>query len=407
MNIRLKHIGSRERQLVATMAIRTKQNKVLVDPSSISTSVFQVASLSSTASFASSTASASFVYTSPKRRSVSRKIESSSVHGLLEAMKDSSPPRTRGTVSDPFDKSDIDTVDLQRRAWLVKHPSALDKFDQIIESASGKRIVMFLDYDGTLSPIVEDPERAFMSDEMRTTVKEIAFHFPTAIITGRSREKVYEFVQLPELYYAGSHGMDIRGPAESCNGVAAEGTKALDEKGNAVVLFQPASEFALVINEVFKLLDDKAKKVPGAQVEHNKFCVTVHFRRVKEENWVALAEQVQNVLQSYPNLCVNQGRKILEIRPSIAWNKGKALEYLLKSLGLGNRSDVFPIYMGDDQTDEDAFKVLSRKKLGLAVLVSSIAKETNAVSSLRDPGEVLEFLRRLVKWKRRRLNRFT
>ena len=71
---------------------------------------------------------------------------------------------------------------------------------------------MFLDYDGTISPIVKQPERAFMSDEMRAAVKRVAALYPTAVISGRSREKVYDFVQIPELYYAGSHGLDIVGP---------------------------------------------------------------------------------------------------------------------------------------------------------------------------------------------------
>lgn len=56
---------------------------------------------------------------------------------------------------------DVDVIQLQ-------HPSALDMFEQIIEASQGKQIVMFLDYDGTLSPIVEDPDRAFMSDSVST-----------------------------------------------------------------------------------------------------------------------------------------------------------------------------------------------------------------------------------------------
>lgn len=114
----------------------------------------------------------------------------------------------------------------------VRHPSALDKFEQIIEASMGKKIVMFLDYDGTLSPIVDDPDRAFMSEDvstcfflclalplyiifffssvyhfliltiaklvsrfyvtqMRKTVKKLAKCFPTAIVTGRCRDKVH------------------------------------------------------------------------------------------------------------------------------------------------------------------------------------------------------------------------
>lgn len=357
--------------------------------------------------YTSNIAANAHVHASTKRIVAPCKAENELAHGWLEAMRNLSPPRMRRIQSNPFDdKSDSDVADMQYRAWMADHPSALDEFDKITEAAAGKRIAVFLDYDGTLSPIVEDPECALMSDEMRTAVKEIANLFPTAIITGRSREKVYEFVQLPELYYAGSHGMDIMGPAEGCNGFRAHGTKALDEKGNEMVLFQPASEFTHIMNEVFKLLEDRARKIPGAKVEHNKFCVSVHFRCVKEENWLALAEQVQHVLNAYPNLRLTQGRKILEIRPSIAWNKGKALDYLLRALGLGSRNDVFPIYIGDDRTDEDAFKVLTRRKAGgLGILVSNTVKETKAVCSLREPSEVLEFLKHLVKWRRRRLSR--
>jgi trehalose 6-phosphate phosphatase len=63
-------------------------------------------------------------------------------------------------------------------------------FEEILHKSEGKQIVMFLDYDGTLSPIVDDPDRAFMSKKMRNTVRKLAKCFPTAIVSGRCREKV-------------------------------------------------------------------------------------------------------------------------------------------------------------------------------------------------------------------------
>jgi trehalose 6-phosphate phosphatase len=98
--------------------------------------------------------------------------------------------------------------------WIKEHPSALNMFEEILHKSEGKQIVMFLDYDGTLSPIVDDPDRAFMSKKMRNTVRKLAKCFPTAIVSGRCREKVSSFVKLTELYYAGSHGMDIKGPEQ-------------------------------------------------------------------------------------------------------------------------------------------------------------------------------------------------
>ncbi|XP_050102131.1 probable trehalose-phosphate phosphatase J isoform X2 [Malus sylvestris] len=268
--------------------------------------------------------------------------------------------------------------------WILQHPSALDMFEQIIDASKGKQIVMFLDYDGTLSPIVEDPDRAFMSDAMRKTVKKVARCFPTAIVSGRCRDKVYKFVRLAELYYAGSHGMDIKGPAK--------GSKYM--KVSQGVLCQPASEFLPMIDEVYRLLVDKTKSTPGAKVENNKFCLSVHFRCVDEKKWNELFLQVRSILKEYSMLKLTQGRKVLEIRPTIKWDKGKALEFLLESLGYANCTDVFPVYIGDDRTDEDAFKVLRERGQGFGILVSKGPKETNATYSLQEPAE------RLVEWKR-------
>ncbi|CAI9116331.1 OLC1v1017446C1 [Oldenlandia corymbosa var. corymbosa] len=269
-------------------------------------------------------------------------------------------------------------------------------FDEIVMGSKGKQIVMFLDYDGTLSPIVDDPDRAFISPEMREAVRDVAHYFPTAIVTGRCRAKVYSFVKLAELYYAGSHGMDIKGPTKGHQ----------YKKSNQTVLCQPAREFLPMIDEVYKSLVTKTKSIPGAKVENNKFCLSVHFRCVDEKRWPELAEVVKTVLNDYPKLKMSPGRKVLEIRPIIKWDKGNALEFLLESLGYANSKDVMPVYIGDDRTDEDAFKVLRKRGQGFGILVSKVPKETNASYTLQEPSEVMCFLKRLVEWKKSSLQRF-
>ncbi|AQL01018.1 trehalose-6-phosphate phosphatase10 [Zea mays] len=236
---------------------------------------------------------------------------------VVEAIRASSPARCPA----------VDEYD----AWTRKHPSALGSFDQIAAAAKGKRVVMFMDYDGTLSPIVADPDMAFMTPEMRAAVRNVAKRFPTAIVTGRCIEKVCSFVGLPELYYAGSHGMDIKGP--------------------------------------------------------------------NSKSWSSLAEKVKAVLRDFPELELTEGRKVVEVRPSIMWDKGKAVEFLLRSLGFDDdRTNVLPVYIGDDRTDEDAFKVLRERGQGIGILVSKCPKETDATYSLQDPTEVMEFLVRLGQW---------
>ncbi|KAK6936316.1 Trehalose-phosphatase [Dillenia turbinata] len=335
----------------------------------------------------------------------------------LDAMKSSSPPHKKMT-KDLNSEIAVDDVALAYRAWMLNYPSALASFEQITTIAKGKRIALFLDYDGTLSQIVDNPDTAFMTSTMRTAVRNVSKYFPTAIISGRSRDKVclgcvityllfhhqfkqvHEFVGLTELYYAGSHGMDIMGPdRRGTSDNQPTCAKSTDKLGKEVNLFQPASEFLPMIDEVFRSLVNITKEIPGAKVENNKFCVSVHYRNVDEKNWEEIAQCVHDILKDYPRLRLTHGRKVLEVRPVIDWDKGKAVEFLLESLGLNNCNDVLTIYVGDDRTDEDAFKVLREGNLGYGILVSSVPKESKAYYSLRDPTEVMQFLNSLVTWK--------
>jgi trehalose-phosphatase len=84
---------------------------------------------------------------------------------------------------------------------------------------------------------------------------------------------------------------------------------------------------------------------------------------------------------------VTRGRKVLELRPKVDWDKGKALLHILAALGLAGSHDVLPIYIGDDRTDEDAFAVLGGGR-GVGVLVSSVDKSTAAAYTLSGPDQV-------------------
>ncbi|EAZ16924.1 hypothetical protein OsJ_32406 [Oryza sativa Japonica Group] len=336
----------------------------------------------------------------PKKKPLPGKIEEVRAAGWLDLMLASSPPRKRQT-KDFANDVQADELDLLYRNWVVNHPSALTSFEDIVNLARGKRLALFLDYDGTLSPIVDNPENAVMSDEMRSAVKHVASLFPTAIISGRSRDKVFDFVKLTELYYAGSHGMDIMGPVRKSDssGQHVECIRSTDSEGKEVNLFQPASEFLPMISEVYKKLSESIKDIDGARMEDNKFCVSVHYRNVAPHDYGEVHQRVTAVLKNYPCLRLTHGRKVLEVRPVIDWNKGKAVEFLLESLGLCGKEDVLPIYVGDDKTDEDAFKVLKANSIGFGILVSSVPKDTDAFYSVRDPAEVMEFLKKLASWK--------
>lgn len=390
------------------MALGSKRTVVLADSPSLAKPGLSLSSFSPVLpSTPAVSFSASTLSHSPSSTSIYlRKLFPNNIdnENWVDAMK-ASKAREDITLASRFNHAEpgLDMADAAYDSWMVDHPSALSMFEQMMSTAKGKHIAVFLDYDGTLSPIVEDPERAYMSDTMRSAVQEVARYFPTAIISGRCRDKVYDFVQVADIYYAGSHGMDIMAPARAFNG-SKKGYKKTRDKMGTEVLFQPAKEFLPMIDEVFKLLKEKLKRIPGAMVENNKFCASVHFRCVEDKNLGLLVEKVKSVLKDYPLLHITDGKKVLEIRPSIEWHKGNALEYLLDSLGLANSKDVMPLYIGDDQTDEDAFRVLKARGQGYSILVSSVAKETLASYSLRDPSEVMAFLHHLVEWKKNTFN---
>ncbi len=301
------------------------------------------------------------------------------------------------SLQDMGDRAGTPTYWKTEEDWLKEHhPSALlndeetdgQNNDSLIaklkkQLSEGKQLVVFLDYDGTLSPIVSQPDKAFMSEESRKAVQLVAKKFPTAIISGRAREKVYDFVKLDELYYAGSHGLDIAGP-----------------KGSPAIDYKPCLWAEDVMQGVFERLKEKLDSIKGAVVETNVFCVSAHYRQCEnEEDEVEVEKVVDEIVsQNKETLRKHSGKKVWEVKPKVDWDKGKALSYLLEALKLNDRKDVISMYLGDDVTDEDAFEVLRKLSKdetqgdGIGIVVSKVPKQTKASYSLRDPEEVLQFL---------------
>ncbi|CAI0449879.1 unnamed protein product, partial [Linum tenue] len=322
-----------------------------------------------------------------QRPSSNNKPPKAGQHGNCNS--DPHPVNTKTAPSSDHVRAKSTEADVQYRSWVGEHPSALHSFDQMMKVAKGKKIVVFLDYDGTLSPIVNDPDSAFMSEEEDRDIMSALFLFL----------KVKEFVQLSNVYYAGSHGMDIMAPPRPVKSFDGNTPTVVMDKKGTEVLFQPAKSFLPAIQKILTELEEETAKIKGARVEDNQFCVSVHFRQVKDEDYQNLEEKVRSVLENYAGFHLCWGKKVMEIRPTIEWDKGHAVEYFLESLGLSN-SDVLPVYIGDDRTDEDAFKVIQRRGQGYPIIVTSTPKDTKASYSLTDPSEVLSFLLRLARWRK-------
>ncbi|MGD2153699.1 MAG: trehalose-phosphatase [Gemmatimonadales bacterium] len=253
-------------------------------------------------------------------------------------------------------------------------PSALDSRDQIATSLKGKRPALFLDYDGTLTPIVSQPEDAILSPSMRNVLRELAKLCTVAIVSGRDRADVEPLVALDGLIFAGSHGFDIKGP----------GLRMEYEGGK-----ERLPDLAVAERELHERIDP----IAGARVERKRFAIANHYRNVADQDVPRVEQAVREVLARHERLRLSHGKKVYELRPDIDWDKGRAVFWLLEALDLDG-DDVLPFYLGDDVTDEDAFAALLER--GIGVIVGNPSYKTNASYSLRDTPEVEQFLGQLV-----------
>jgi trehalose-phosphatase len=249
-------------------------------------------------------------------------------------------------------------------------PSALEHVHEI--ARSGDRLAVFLDYDGTLTPIVSRPEDAWLSESMRQTLRSLTARVPVAILSGRDLDDVRGRVYVDGIVYAGSHGFDIAGAGGLRRELGAAYLSVLDA----------------VETELREALDE----IPGAQLERKHFSVAAHYRNVNEDDAARVALAVDAVAARHRELRIIDGKKVYELLPDIDWDKGKAVLWLLEALEL-ERGNALPIYIGDDRTDEDAFRALEKR--GAGILVSEQPQVTAASYCLRDAEEVERFLREI------------
>ncbi len=253
-------------------------------------------------------------------------------------------------------------------------PSALERKDRIIKRLKRGRPAIFLDYDGTLTPIVDDPSEAVIPERARRLIKELSRHWTVAILSGRALDDVRNMVGLDNLVYAGSHGFNVAGPKGSFHK-------------------KPGKKFLPALDSAESALKSGVKDLEGVRVERKPFAIAVHYRQADNSAVPELEKLVNRVVANHNDLSKRGGKKIFELRPKADWDKGKVLLYLLEKL-LKDSSRAVPLYIGDDTTDEDAFKAIAES--GIGILVSESQKKSYASYIVRNPEEVQKFLEELV-----------
>ena len=272
-------------------------------------------------------------------------------------------------------------LDAAIRAWFEsagqRIPSLLHEWDAFVSRLAGRRPALFLDYDGTLTPIVSRPELAVLPPEGRDVLHRVADAFPVAIISGRGREDVERLAGLPGVAYAGSHGFDLSLPR--------------GERSD----FRPADWIVPRMTEVRQHLEHEVGAVPGVLIEDKGYSVAVHYRLADPSALPVIRRSVDSIAGRDERLRFTPGKMVFDIRPNLPWDKGRALTHLLDALDL-NRDEFVPIYIGDDTTDEDAFAVLAVLAGGVGILVSEAPRATKARYRVQAPWEVWAVLDRLL-----------
>jgi trehalose-phosphatase len=206
---------------------------------------------------------------------------------------------------------------------------------------NAKDLAVFLDFDGTISPIVPLPENAYLSEDNRNNLLKISKIWPVAIITGRDPETIKEKIGLEKISYGASHGLEWE-------------------------IFGESGELKIEKN-VFKKIDHIREKIlllkndyKDLIVEDKKFSFAFHYQLLNDDQKVLVKEKAEKILSDFfkdEDLRIFRDRETVEILPNLNFNKGDISKKILDIIEKKTGKIFLPIYIGDTSTDEDAFKI--------------------------------------------------
>ena len=268
------------------------------------------------------------------------------------------------------------------RAFNMKY--LFDEWNNLKEKLEQSRIFLFLDYDGTLTSIVDTPEQAIIPKNTKEILKALSENNQcrVAIISGRALDDIKARVGLDGLVYVGNHGLEI-----------------YDDKLSFRWMMPP--HFKETITEIKNRLKEVFAKTEGVLIEDKEFTLSLHYRMVHVEDAVikSMFDKVINPYQAKGEITIMAGKKVFEVRPAKGGRKGKIVMGLfLRERLATNDMNIIPIYIGDDVTDEDAFKEMVNKK-GVTIRVGK-NDASLAHYYVNDAEEVTKLLEMILKLKK-------
>lgn len=258
-------------------------------------------------------------------------------------------------------------------------------FADLTEGLSqGGSLLLLADYDGSLTPIVEDPTAARLSPEARSDLRALA-RCPRArvtVISGRALDDVRARVNVGGLIYAGCHGLEVEG----------RGLRFLHPGAEAQ---RPA------LAEVARAVGRRTGAIRGVIVEPKGLAVSVHYRLAAREDVPLVAFEVEDAVREAvgrdtgARLRILRGNQVLEVLPGVDWHKGECALWIGEQLAPKLPRPAMMLYMGDDTTDEYAFRALAGK--AVTVRVGASDEPTAAAYRLPRVSHVLRLLSALAE----------
>jgi len=254
-------------------------------------------------------------------------------------------------------------------------------WDSILRRIGKSNVFIFLDFDGTLAPIASAPEKAVLPVAVRKLLRKASKNprIRLAIISGRQLEDIKNKIRIKNIIYSGNHGLQLEGPKIKFNP------------------FVP-SRYQRLLGKIKCDLRKKTAPIKGVYIEDKGPVLSLHYRLVdKNEIPVVKTIFLETVITHSVarRIKTTQGKMVFEVRPPLEWDKGKIVSWLLaRRIFAVEPAKVIALYIGDDTTDEDAFRQIRNK--GLAVVVGRPRKSL-AQYYVKDHNDVRKFLERIVK----------